>query len=242
MRDDKTGGTAEELRKAALACVEAARTLSRPVVWDISQKWSLKLLMPPDDLLARVDELKAAAGKAAEECAKLLGPFMAKLAAMHDEPVTLGRVKASNWHEAAAKVARKAAGWHLGTSEIGAYFKSRLDPDSGKLRPTRSGAGTNIDQELHILMGTVDHDADDMEARLRIEAAKLAEMAPDTGVRLASTEAAVVAALRQRGPMRAAEIAEAVHRSPNGGSLRSELAGMKRRGIIKSGAKGYELA
>jgi len=190
-----------------------------------------------------VDELKSAAGEAAGKCSGLLEPFLVKLAAMHDQPVTVGRVKASSWHEAAMKVAQKAADWHLGTATIKAYFKSRLDAETGKLRPRRGEtAATDVDTELHHLMALVDHDAEDMEAQLRIESARLVELAPDTGVRLASTEAAIIEVLKAHGPMRSAELAKAVHRSPNGGSFRGELSNLKRRGIIKSGARGYELA
>lgn len=156
---DRSEGAAEELRRAALDCLERARTLRRPVLWAISQEWSLKRLMPPDELLGRVDELKAAAAKAAEEGRRLIGPFVGMLAAMHNEPVTVGRVKASSWHEAAVKVAERAAGWHLGAAEIKAYFKSRLDPASGNLRPRlNETAATDVDTELHHLMAMVDHD------------------------------------------------------------------------------------
>lgn len=80
-----------------------------------------------------------------------------------------------------------------------------------------------------------------MESALRIEGSKLAALVPHAASRLAATEAAVVEALKEHGPMTGAELARAVHRSPNGGSLRGELSSLKRRGIIKSGSRGYEL-
>jgi hypothetical protein len=240
MLNEKPGGTAEELRKAALVCLEKARTLRRPVLWDISQVWSLKNLMPPDDLLARVDELKAAAGKAAEECGRLLGPFKARLAAMRDEPVTIGRVKAASWHEAALKVAQKASGWDLGTAAITAYFKSRLDPESEKLRPRRSEtAATDVDTELHHFMAMVDHDADEMEARLDIEAASLGDGRPDAGVRLTELQAKIKKALSERGPLKSDPLARAVHREPSGG-FRGEVANMVRLRLITKTPDGYE--
>ena len=210
-------------------------------MWDISQEWSVKSKMPPDELLARVDELKAAAGKAAEECAKLLGPFVAKLAAMHNEAVTVGRVRASSWHEAALKVAQKTAGWPLGTASIKSYFKSRLDPESGRLRP-RPGetAATDVDTELHHLMATVEHDGEEMEARLRIETAKLGEALVDDADRLSGAEARILEVLRTNGPMKGRAIALAVDRSFSG-QFRGELAGMTRRRRIKHSTRGYEL-
>lgn len=228
-----------EASAAAMACLEAARAL-RAVVWDISQKYSVKGLPPPDELVGRIDGLKLAAGTAAAKCAEAIEPFVVKLAAMHNEPVVVGRVKATSWHEAALRIGRNAAGWRLGAEDVKSYFLSRIDPESKKLRARRSEtAATDGDTDLNELMASVEHHADEMEPRLRIEAAKLVEGGAEAWTQATDLQRKLIAALRKSGPLKGDSVARAVGREP-AGSVRGELRHMEQLGWIRLGPEGYE--
>lgn len=240
MGNEKAKGPAALALEAAAACLRAARGL-RAVVWELSQVYSVKGLMPPEPVLARVDELKRQAESAARVADDLLRPLCASLALLREEPVVVGRVTAASWHEAAAKLARVAGAWPLGTARLTSYFASRLDAATGRLGPlVAETAAASDDTELHHLMATLDHKEDEIDTRLQMESARLCVAKPEARYALTDIEARVVAELRRVGPMKAAALAKAVYRSPNGGSFRAELANMVRRGLIRRGPGGYE--